>query len=89
MKILILTPNVLPRVTGNAITAERWRRFLAAKGHSVQVIASDGGSASELLLAIDRFAPEVMHVHHVLRSGALLIDPEVEAASRDIPVAVS
>ena len=38
MHILILTPTTLPSITGNAITAERWRRSLQGKGIGVTVM---------------------------------------------------
>ncbi len=42
MRVLILTPTALPFVTGNAITAERWRRSLSKKGIGVEVLATQG-----------------------------------------------
>ena len=37
-RLLILTPTALPVVTGNAMTAERWRRSLVGMGLDVRVL---------------------------------------------------
>lgn len=67
-KLLILTPTALPAVTGNAMTAERWRRSLVGTGLDVRVIATEGIAAQDLLRDIDRFAPDIFHVHKIGRA---------------------
>ncbi|MCX5834360.1 MAG: glycosyltransferase family 4 protein [Deltaproteobacteria bacterium] len=89
MRVLILTPTALPSVTGNAITAERWRRLLVSKGLYVKVLPVGQISASSLREEIDRFRPDLLHSHHALHSGRLLLDPEVSGRYGSIPVVVS
>jgi L-malate glycosyltransferase len=90
MRILILTPTFLPSVTGNAITVERWRRSLVKKGLDVQVIATQGsGRKKELLDKADTFQPQVIHVHHAFRAGALALDPGVASRFAKLPMVVS
>jgi glycosyltransferase involved in cell wall biosynthesis len=89
MRVLILTPTVLPSVTGNAITAERWRRSLVSKGLAVKVLPVGQISVPLLLEEIDRFRPDLLHGHHALRSGRLLLDPEVNGRYGNVPVIVS
>ncbi len=89
MRVLILTPTALPSVTGNAITSERWRRSLVSKGLDVKVLPVGQISVSSLCEEIDRFRPDLLHGHHALRSGRLLLDPEVSGRYGSIPVVVS
>jgi glycosyltransferase involved in cell wall biosynthesis len=89
MRVLIMTPTALPSVTGNAITAERWRRSLISKGLDVKVLPVGQVSAASLREEIDRFKPDIIHGHHALRSGRLLLDPEVSGQNGDIPFVVS
>jgi len=77
-RVLILTPTALPAVTGNAVTAERWRRALAAQGLDVKVLASLESDARGLLDLLRSFDPDLVHVHHASRAGALLLDPLLE-----------
>ncbi len=73
MRIMILTPTALPAITGNAMTVERWRRSLVSKeGCQVSVVESTALSGSKLKNEIDSFKPDVIHVHHVVRSGGVL-----------------
>ena len=88
-RILILTPTALPTITGNAMTAERWRRGLAALGVEVEVFPVQGAEVSELLQRLRHFAPHLIHVHHAWRSGSILLDPRVEEGYRKIPLVVS
>lgn len=89
MRVLILTPTALPSVTGNAITAERWRRSLVSKGLDVKVLPAGQVSAASLREEINRFRPHLLHGHHALRSGSLLLHPGVRGACGDIPFVVS
>ena len=78
-RVLILTPTARPSVTGNAVTAERWRRGLTAQGLAVAVLATRALDAPGLLDALRSFEPHLIHVHHASRAGALLLDPRVES----------
>lgn len=71
LRILILTPTAFPTVTGNASTTERWRRFLAKEGHDVQVLATEGLSVLALEKRLSEYQPEILHLHHAFRAGAL------------------
>lgn len=88
-KLLILTPTALPAVTGNAMTAERWRRSLVGTGLDVRVIATEGIAAQDLLRDIDRFAPDIFHVHNAFRAGRLLLDAALSGVRGRLPLVVS
>jgi glycosyltransferase involved in cell wall biosynthesis len=79
MRILILTPTLLPSITGNAITAERWRRSLQEKGITVNVMATQDLNAGDFLSRLHRIKPDLIHVHHAFRSGNLLLEAPVIA----------
>jgi glycosyltransferase involved in cell wall biosynthesis len=89
MRVLILTPTARPAVTGNAITVERWRRFLEAKGVRVRVSPTQGLRASSLRSEIESFPPDVIHVHHAFRAGSLLLDPRISSICMKTPMVVS
>ena len=89
MRILILTPTTLPSITGNAITAERWRRSLQDKGMTVTVMATQDLDARDLLGKLQRFEPDLIHVHHGFRSGHLLLDSHVTSEWDRLPFVVS
>lgn len=89
MRILILTPTALPTVTGNAITAERWRRFLVAKRETVEVLATEGVHGPDLSERAGRFQPDVIHVHQAHRAGSWLLDGQMAAAWESIPIVIS
>jgi len=89
MRIMILSPRALPAVTGNAITAERWRCGLVDRGCHVQVLATQGLTARGLQTAIDRFRPDLLHAHHVFLAGACLCDLPLMNAGKSIPAVVS
>ncbi len=89
MRILILTPTTLPTVTGNAITAERWRRSLTDKRETVEVLATEGVHAPDLLERAGRFQPDIIHIHQAHRAGAWLLDAQIAAAWGGIPIVVS
>lgn len=84
-RILLLTRAALPAVTGNAVTAERWRRGLSALGHEVRVLAAAGLSGADVAAAIRSFGPDVLHAHHAYRSGV----PATDGAPPDLPLVVS
>jgi glycosyltransferase involved in cell wall biosynthesis len=88
-RILILTPTAFPMVTGNAVTAERWRRGLEQKGRSVKVFATEGKTPLDLLREIHRFGPKVIHIHHAYRAAFLFLDPRVASCALPFPIVVS
>jgi L-malate glycosyltransferase len=77
MRVLILTPKAFPAISGNAVTCERWRLLLTKKGISVEVLASEGLAPDAFLDHVQRFSPDLIHVHHAFRAGALLVNPNV------------
>jgi L-malate glycosyltransferase len=89
LRILILTPTALPSVTGNAITAERWRRSLQRKGVSAVVLAAQEMSAADLVFELESFNPNLIHVHHASRAGDLLLDSRVMPLALRLPLVVS
>jgi glycosyltransferase involved in cell wall biosynthesis len=89
MRILLLSPTALPAVTGNALTAERWRRALEEKGVIAKVLATAGLGASVLEKEVERFQPAVIHAHHALRAGCLLLDLPVPNSGSPLPWVVS
>jgi glycosyltransferase involved in cell wall biosynthesis len=89
MRILILSPTTLPSITGNAVTAERWRRALEEQGMIVQTLATRDVAASILKQAIDHFRPDLIHAHHAFQSGCRLLDLPFMGAERKIPFVVS
>jgi L-malate glycosyltransferase len=89
MRVLILTPTALPFVTGNAVTAERWRRSLSKKGIGVEVLATQDIHALDLLRELRRIRPELIHVHHAFRAGTLLLNPRVMDVCSSLPLVIS
>lgn len=89
MRVLILTPTAFPGIAGNAITAERWRRALTKKGITVKVLGSEGLSPLSFLAHLQRFGPDLIHVHHAFRAGALLADPRVALQQTGLTVVAS
>ena len=88
-RLLILTPSALPTVTGNAMTAERWRRSLVGMGLDVRVLDTEGLDADGLKREIDRFKPDLLHVHNAYRAGGLLLHPALADCRRRFPLVVS
>ena len=86
LRILILTPTALPTITGNAITAERWRQGLLREGCHVEVLPTRDVKISEIGKTIARFRPDVIHGHHLFQSGALLMAPPLAEQLHGIPV---
>jgi glycosyltransferase involved in cell wall biosynthesis len=89
LRVIILTPTALPNVTGNAITAERWRRSLSQKGLVVNVMETQHLDARGLVYGLDRFRPHIVHAHHVSRAGVLMLDPLVTEKYGALPFVVS
>jgi glycosyltransferase involved in cell wall biosynthesis len=87
--ILILTPTLLPSVTGNAMTVERWRRSLSKKGFRVEALATEKSSTANLLHHLNHSRPDLIHVHHAFRAGTLLLDPAFTALVNGTPLVVS
>jgi len=89
LRVLILSPTVLPDVTGNAVTTERWHRFLVQRGVSVQTLGFNHLGAADFLKVIDIFKPDVIHTHHISRSGVFLLDPHIASGCARLPLVVS
>jgi glycosyltransferase involved in cell wall biosynthesis len=89
LRVIILTPTAFPNLTGNAISAERWRRALVQKGIVVNVIETQNLNPRGLVEALDRFHPDVVHAHHISRAGALMLNPLVAGKSGHLPFVVS
>lgn len=86
MRILILSPSIFPSITGNAVTAERWRKSLTGKGATVEVAASPELDVSSFKNRLRDFSPDLIHVHHAYKGGTLLL--ELDAAGM-APLVVS
>ena len=89
LRILILTPTALPTITGNAMTAERWRQGLIREGCQVEVLTTRDAELPKIGQAVARFRPDVIHVHHLFQSGALLTAPPLTEQLQGIPVAAT
>ena len=89
LRVAILTPTALPGVTGNAVTAERWRRHLSQKGAAVLVIETASADPRQLVAELDDFHPHLIHAHHVTRAGALILHPDVAKKYSGLPFVVS
>jgi glycosyltransferase involved in cell wall biosynthesis len=89
LRVAILTPTALPDVTGNAITAERWRRHLSQKGVVVMVMETASTGPRDLVGKLDAFRPHALHAHHVTRAAALMLHPRVARKYGDLPLVVS
>ena len=74
LKVLLLTPGALPEISGNALTAERWRRNLTSLGHSVRVFASAAADPAGIAAAVAGFRPDLLHAHHAFTSGRLALE---------------
>ena len=89
LRVAILTPTALPGVTGNAVTAERWRRHLSQKGAAILVIETASTDPRQLVAGLDDFHPNLIHAHHVTRAGALMLHPDVAKKYGGLPLVVS
>jgi glycosyltransferase involved in cell wall biosynthesis len=88
-RLLILTPTALPTVSGNAMTAERWRRSLVGMGLDVHVLAAESLLPGELKGEISRFDPDLIHVHNAYRAGGLMRQRAQAHAWGSLPLVVS
>ena len=88
-RLLILTPTALPAVTGNAMTAERWRRCLVGMGLDVRVLPTESLAPGDLTGEIIRFRPDLVHVHNAYRAGGLLLHPALDQGCGAFPLVVS
>jgi len=84
-RILIMTPSALPAVTGNAMTVERWRRGLMARGGEVLVLETRHPDLTELAAATAAFRPDIVHAHHLFLSGGLLSTPPLADILAGVP----
>ncbi len=89
LRILILSPRILPQTTGNALTVERWRRLLTMQAITLACLATEGLSRERFRDALDRFSPHIVHCHHVLKAGRCFLDPGLARRYRDLPLVVS
>ena len=89
MRVLILTPTVFPKISGNAVTAERWRRGLTEKGIDAKTLAAEELDPSTLQNLVLQYNPDIIHVHHAFRSGALLLEPGAAPARTGPGIVVS
>jgi len=89
LRILIIAPTTLPDISGNAISAERWRQSLVKKGLSVNVIATEHLDADNLIKHLENIKPDVVHAHHVSRAGALFLDHKIVERFVKLPLVVS
>lgn len=69
MKALVLTPTFFPRLTGNAVTAERITRGLAECGISCRVVDLSTVSEAETLQTAAAFRPDLVHGFHAFKAG--------------------
>jgi hypothetical protein len=84
-----LTPTAFPSTTGNASTAERWRRSLVKEGHDVWVLATENLDVFALQQMLAHFKPDLIHLHHAFRTGELLSKLNTEWANNGWALVVS
>lgn len=89
LRVIILTPTGLPNLTGNAVTAERWRIALSREGVVVRVIETQSLDPAGLIRILEHFRPHIVHAHHISRAGALMLDPRVVQKYGHLPLVVS
>jgi L-malate glycosyltransferase len=89
MRVLILTPRAFPDISGNAITVERWRRALTEQGIAVSVLACAGLESPALRNHLEQFRPDIIHIHHAFKSGALMLHTLSEMASLRVAIVAS
>jgi len=88
-RILIITPTTLPDISGNAITAERWRQSLLKKGVSANVIAAEGFGTENLVRCLESIKPHVVHAHHISKAGAMFLNPHIIERFARLPLVIS
>ena len=89
LRILIVTPTILPDISGNAVTAERWRQSLVKRGLFADVIAAENLDANSLVRCLENIKPDVVHAHHLSKAGALFLDPYIAERFARLPLVVS
>jgi glycosyltransferase involved in cell wall biosynthesis len=89
LSVLILTPTAFPSITGNAVTAERWRRSHEMQGLTVKVLAAQNLDPKGLREAVQAFRPDIIHGHHAFKTGGLLVNHNGFSAAADIPFVIS
>ena len=87
--VVLLTPTAFPEVTGNAMTAERWRRALSQEGVTVKVLATQHLDAERLAALLESVRPDLVHAHHATRAGLLMLDPRVAVKFSALPFVLS
>lgn len=88
-RILILTPTTLPDISGNAITAERWRQSLIKKGLLVNVHATEHLNPGSLVEHLKNIKPDVVHAHHISKAGAMFLNPHITERFARLPLVIS
>lgn len=73
MRVLILTPSFVPKISGNAATVARWAGGLEEKGVEISVadVGSDAGVRA-LPGTMEDFKPDLLHAHHAYKAGRFL-----------------
>jgi len=89
MRILICSPSILPSISGNAITVERWKRGLAGRGNAVETISSQSCTPDDFATFLRQFCPDIIHVHHAFRAGTILLNPAIRALRANLAVVAS
>ena len=88
MRILIISPTAAPRVSGNAHTAERWRKHLALLGLDVSVLEARELSSRGVRAVLRELRPHLVHIHHLYK-GARGLFSEKGSLLEGIPLVVS
>lgn len=89
LRVAVLTPTALPRITGNAITAERWRRALSFESVVVGVFPTKNTDIDDLVGGLEHFCPDIVHAHHIISAGALMLDERMGKKHGRLPLVVS
>ncbi len=69
MRILIISPTAAPRVSGNAHTAERWRRHLSLLGLDVSVLEARELGSRGVRAVLRELRPHLVHIHHLYKGA--------------------
>lgn len=89
LRVLVLTPTTLPDISGNAISAERWRQSLTNRGLEVHVVATAHLNAGYLIKSLENIKPDVVHAHHISKAGALFLDRKITERFAGLPLVIS
>ncbi len=74
MGVALITPHYRPSVRGNSITVQRIESGLRDRGVEVQVLALDRQQPPDILAALGRRSPTVVHGFHATQSGPLVAE---------------